>query len=200
MRLWHLVLTGLFAGANALAAVDPQHTRIDAERAAANARYAEQERACRQKFVVAPCLDEARKEQQAELARLRRERIQLDDAQRREAAAARLRELDSKARLQAARGSAAAASTAERAPRSPRPPHPPAASQPNAADALHRPAAAGDAARRSADEQRNEQKFEARQRAAQAHREEVERRNAERAARGKIAAPLPSPPPASGLQ
>jgi len=50
---------------------------------------------------------------------------------------------------------------------------------------------------RRAFEQRNLAKFEARVRAAQAHREAVERRNAQRAAQGKVVAPLPVPSGAS---
>jgi hypothetical protein len=47
------------------------------------------------------------------------------------------------------------------------------------------------------DEKRNEASFEAKKRTAQEHREAIERRNAERAAHGKVAAPLPVPKGAS---
>jgi hypothetical protein len=53
------------------------------------------------------------------------------------------------------------------------------------------------AAQRRAREARNTAEFEARSRAARAHRDDVERRNAERAARGKKARPLPVPAGAS---
>jgi hypothetical protein len=59
------------------------------------------------------------------------------------------------------------------------------------------PRGASSAAEQRATELRNQAAFEARARAAQAHRETVERRNAQRAAQGKVAAPLPVPSGAS---
>ena len=66
-----------------------ERARIASERAAAKARLAEQERACREQFVVTACLEAARKEERSTLARLRRAEMMLDDAERREAAARR---------------------------------------------------------------------------------------------------------------
>jgi hypothetical protein len=65
---------------------------------------------------------------------------------------------------------------------------------------VDRPKAAsgvGHTAHRTADEERRKAEFEARTRSAQAHREAVERRNAQRAASGKKVAPLPVPDAAS---
>jgi hypothetical protein len=59
------------------------------------------------------------------------------------------------------------------------------------------PASSANEASKRADEQRNQAAFDARARAAQAHRAEVEKRNASRAASGKVAAPLPPAPTAS---
>jgi hypothetical protein len=50
---------------------------------------------------------------------------------------------------------------------------------------------------RSQQEARSRATFDAAQRAAEAHRLEVEQRNSERAAKHKPAAPLPVPPAAS---
>ena len=174
---------------------DPEGDRIAAERAAANAKFTEQERACRQRFVAAPCLDAARKQQHATLARLRQQGLARDEARRTEAATARRRELSEKAAAQQARASEAAA--APRAHRAHEPSKPNAALGTRTPDAEAKPRASGTDEERRARETHNEQEFEARARAAQAHREAVERRNAQRAAQGKVAAPLPVPDAAS---
>ncbi|MDE2296698.1 MAG: hypothetical protein KGK18_00875, partial [Burkholderiales bacterium] len=67
-----------------------QRERIAAERAAAIARFNEQARACQAHFVVTACVEAAQREQRATLTRLHRQELQLDEAQRREAAAAQL--------------------------------------------------------------------------------------------------------------
>jgi colicin import membrane protein len=188
--------------AGAAAAAEPsdggQRERIVAERAQAAARLADQEQVCRARFVVASCLDVARKEHDATLTRLHGEEMRLDDAKRRSVAAARSEAVREKATAQAARASGAASDAASATPREAKRR---ALQQPNPAP-RQRPA--GQAARAPASaaaqrlvEQSNEAQFEAKAREAQAHREAVERRNAERAAKGKMAAPLPVPAGAS---
>ena len=202
MRLRRLVAACLLPGIGAIAATEPAPEAIADARAQASARFAEQERDCQRRFRVSACLAAARKTRDAELERLRREEIELDDAKRRAAGAARTRALNAKAEAQAARAGGPAAPDAERPARPARALPPTAAG--SASDLagpiapLHR--GRHDAAQRRADERRNEEKFESRARAAQAHRAEVERRNAERAARGKVAAPLPLPPGASAAK
>ena len=72
-----VLLLALCSGA---AHAESERERLATERAAANARLAEQERACAEKFVVTACSDAARKEHRATLARLRRAEMVLDDA------------------------------------------------------------------------------------------------------------------------
>ena len=170
-------------------AASPERERIGAERAAAMARFAEQERACHERFVVTSCVEAARKEQRLTLTRLHRAELVLDDAERRETAARRREELQQRAAAQDRR-----ASEPERAPHregaratpAPNPPTP----------ALPQSSVSSVEAKRAA-EQRNEADFQARLRAAQARREAVARRNAQRASEGKVAAPLPVPSGAS---
>jgi len=171
-------------------AAQPERERIAAERAAAMARFAEQERRCSEQFVVTSCADAARKEHRLTLARLHRAELALNEAERRETAARRRQMLQQKASGQDARASEPerAAPQRERTRTAPEP-NPPAPVRP--------PRSASSVADPRAPESRNEAAFEARARAAQAHRETVERRNAQRAAQGKVAAPLPVPSGAS---
>jgi len=171
---------------------DAQRQRIAVERAAAQTRYAERERACQGRFVVTSCVDAARQEQRATLARLRHEELALDDAQRHEAAAERRRALADKAASDAERAQADA--VAPRSERIRRPPTPHPAAKTGTGSAA-KPMESAD--ERRAAEQRSQREFEARARAAQAHREAVEQRNAQRASKGKVAAPLPVPSGAS---
>jgi colicin import membrane protein len=179
------VAAALIAGAALLANASLERGRIVAERQAAAARFAEQERDCAERFVVTSCVDAARKEQRATLTRLRRAEQALDDVERREAAQRRRVEL---ARLAAAHDARASepAPSEHRAAELPRPTANPPASP-------HAQAPASTTAEKQVVEQRNEAEFANRQRAARAHRDEVVRRNAQRASGGKVAAPLPVP-------
>jgi colicin import membrane protein len=184
------IVVGLIAAAaTMLARAEPERDRIAAERAAVNARFAEQERACQEKFVVTACVDAARKEQRQTLMRLKRAETVLDEAERRETAARRRQASQERAAVQGARASEPVAEGPQPATRNPPAPNPPAALPPR------RPASS--AAEQRAAEQRNEAAFEARARAAQAHRDTVARRNAQRASEGKAGAPLPVPSGAS---
>ena len=159
---------------------------IRLQRAAANAGLAEKETACRSEFVVVACVNAARKEQQVVLTRLRNEEMALDDAQRKEIAARRRQTLLEKAAARDAKLGSAEPTVVH------------AASQVASASARldavdrprERPAVAGKA-NRAAFEEENKAQFEARAKSAQAHREAVEQRNAEHAAKGKKANPLP---------
>ena len=217
------VWAGLAAPA-ALAQADPaqQRVRIAAERAQANTVLADRERACLPQFVVAPCREAARNEQRATLTRLRREEMALDEAERNESAARRREVLAGKAAARQSRSAAADASAAQRAQaQAVSPGKAPAALAASAAPAA--PAAPGskqhaqrapgeatrpataraeDASRRAALEAQNLAAFEARARAAQAHREAVALRTARRlqghdgdggAKAARRSAPLPTP-------
>ena len=186
-----LVACASLVPAPALAQPDlaQQRARIAADRAQASTVLADRERACLTQFVAAPCRDAARNEQRASLKRLRNEEMALDEALRNESAAQRRELLAGKAAARASRTAAvdtdaaqkraqteaaspgtelAAPASKERGERAPRgPANPP-------------PAHAVDAGRRAALEAQNVAAFEARARAAQAHREAVALRNARR--------------------
>ena len=185
-----LLIAGLIVvAATAIAHAEPERERIGAERAAVNARFAEQERACQEKFAVTACVEAARKEQRQTLTRLHRAEIVLDEAGRRETAARRRQALQERAAAQGAHASEPVAEARQPVARNAPAPNPPAALVP------HRPASS--AAEQRAVEQRSEAAFEARARAANAHRDTVARRNAQRASEGKAGAPLPVPSGAS---
>lgn len=193
----HLVVLALLCGASAAVQADPEHDRISSERSAANANLKEQERACGDQFVVAPCLEAARKDNRTMLTRLRREELQLDEAARHAAADARRKEIAEKAEAQQARASDARPEQPEvRVARPPRATPVPAI-RPFEPPSGGPPGLGASGADRAEAEQRNIEKFEAKTREAQAHRDAVALRNAQRAAEGKIAAPLPVPPGAS---
>lgn len=175
---------------------DAEHRRIAAERAAANALFAERERECNRRFVVTGCVNDARTEQRATLARLHRETLVLDESQRRAAAELRRKEIADKA-ADTARENAAPASAVAREPARHAPvPNPVKARVPAGSDAAPSSTRAVEANRR-AEEARHRAAFDAKASAASAHRATIERRNTERAAEGKSAKPLPPPAGAS---
>ena len=208
-----LVLLGtsllLAAAASMVAAEDlgslgAERQRIGAERAAAEASYAERMRSCEGRFVVTSCVEEARRERRDALTRLRREQNQIDDAMRKARGAERTEAIRKREASEAQRAR-------EATPREPRQPAQRSAPEPRTSPAagtgLHdRPNKARDreaTASAPSPEQRRQQEarsratFDGAQRAAEAHRQEVETRNAERAAKHKPAAPLPVPGAAS---
>lgn len=172
-----------------------QRERIAAERAAAIARFTEQERACQAHFVVTACVEALQREQRTTLTRLHRQELQLDETRRREAAATRLAAIRGRMAAQAARDrNAASAAAAGTAPEE-HSPSPAPARRTLDSGLLHPGAHDASTQDRRAFEERNRAEFDARVRAAQAHREAVTRRNAQRAAQGKVAPPLPMPMP-----
>ena len=188
---WLAVLVG---GISISAHAGSERDRIGAERAAAVAQLAERERACRAQFVVTACVEAAQREERVTLARLRRQEQALDDADRRAAAERRRRDVAERLSTQAARASEPAPAVPRDGPRPAPSPNPPA---PTGAEGPVVPRSASAVADQRATEQRNAAAFEAKARAAKGHREAVERRNAERAATGKVVAPLPVPSGAS---
>ncbi len=217
LRCW--LVGGLLFGALSLvaAAVQAQgpvdeRQRLAAERAAVEARFAESEAGCQQRFAVTDCVNEAKKERRDAMAPLQRRSAELDDAQRKQRAARQTEEVGRKLDEAQAREREAAL----REPVATRPP--PAAASAEAASAPLRdgrdarvpklkppprrltprtpPRAPTDAERRAA-EAAGQARIDARKQAAQDHREAVERRNAQRAQSGKLVAPLPGPPASS---
>lgn len=187
-----LVCVLLVCSASTAAWADAEHDRIRNERSAANARLATQERECETRFIVAPCLDGARTENRATLSLLRQQELQLDEGQRRAIAEARRKAIAEKAEAQQARASESEAQPPRvRMRRDPQAVPTPSWREPDA-DATRAASAAATGAGRASNEQLSGKKFDARARAVGDHRESVERRNAQRAARGKVAAPLPA--------
>ena len=178
----------LLAGALAHADEETRELeRIARERAAVEAVFAAAQEDCRTRFAVTACVDRARAERRAALQKLRAEESVIDAAQRQRRAAQREEAIRRKL-----------------AEREARPAAPVAASQPPSIRIQERRASApaavasrprvGAGAERSADEARAREAYEARQRQIEAHRAESQRRQAERAAKGKpAAAPLPAP-------
>lgn len=192
MNRWHISVGCVLALGATLTHAETERERIAAERAAVNARYAEQEHACQERFIVTSCVEAARKEQRMTLTRLHRAELVLDETDRREAAARRRQAMSDKAAVQAARASDPIVTIRRENPRAAPSPMA-AASSPlheSVTGVAHQPVSD---AERQAREQKSEANFQARAQAAQRHREAVERRNAERAAEGKTVAPLPSP-------
>jgi hypothetical protein len=72
--------------------------RLDAERGQAEEIYRRKEAECRTRFAVTACIDAARAERRATLARIRDEELQLDAARRKERAAERLRRIEEQRR------------------------------------------------------------------------------------------------------
>jgi len=176
-----------------------ERARIQAERAEVERAYALRQEECRQRFVVTSCLDAARRDRRDALELLRQQQVVLNDAQRKQRAAqrideirakvsneeARRREAEARARAREKRQQDQAARVRAAAPAA-TPVTPAATPAPAPSKA---PNAAAAAARAS--------EYDKRQAEAKAHRAAVERRNAERAAKGKPARPLPVPSGAS---
>jgi hypothetical protein len=170
-----------------------ERERIAGERAVIETRYAEERLACQKNFVVTSCVDAVRRRERTELGRLRQQEALLDEAERRRRAADRLAAIQAKVDAEAQRQRELA-----HQPPKPRalPPHAPRAGAAPAASAP-RPPSVASAAEREAREAASRERYEARQRQAQAHREEVERRSAQRAQHKQSSTPLPLPAGAS---
>jgi hypothetical protein len=197
-----LVLAGAAARAEP-PDVAAERQRIAAARTAAEQRYAQRERECRQRFVVTSCIEDAQRERRATLGALRREENVLDDGQRQAKAAERREMLHERAATEATRASEAVA----------RPPRGAASgvpldrpdiqvrtrrSPPAPQDLLKSPGPLPGGGPRSAEEEaKSRAAYDAAQRDAAEHRGEVEAKNARRAKDKKPAAPLPVPPEAS---
>ena len=178
-----LVATASWGQASAPAAAALQERqRIAAEKQQAEQRFEAARRECETRFAVSSCVEQARGERRRTLEQLSARQAALDDAQRRQRAADRMRSISEKARQADARAAAPAASAVVRARRAPPAPRP-AASVP--LDPLPQVTPQEAAQRRDARGQREQE--------AEQHRNAVLRRNAERDARKPPSAPLPVP-------
>lgn len=198
-----LVVAGTAGRAASAQGAEPSvRDRVAAERAAAEARYAQRESACRKRFVVTSCVDDAKRERRETLTRLERERNQSDDKSRKARAVERTESIRRREVAEAQSGLQNAVreprETARRAAPEPRPLFAgDGASRPRSTPSAHGlPRSMGgdapDPVARGEQEARSRATFDAAHRSAEAHRAEVEARNAQRAAKRKPAAPLPS--------
>lgn len=76
--------------------LDAERARVGKERAAAQARQAEEEAVCRKSFAVNDCLDRTRRRWQPVLADLRRQEVVINDADRKQRSAAQQRKIEEK--------------------------------------------------------------------------------------------------------
>ncbi len=200
------------AGSTASAGLDAASRRaaLADERQRLVAGFDAEEAACARRFFVNACIDEVRQRRRAALASIDTRERALDEAVRRERAEQRRRSTLQRQQAAATAEATAAAASASRAgttpsaagaapdapvrrtsapPRSPRTPA--SAGAPRQTRAPPDPAerAAEAAARAAAAERRREE--------TRAVQERIGRRQAERAASGKVTQPLPVPVPAS---
>ena len=88
-----LVLAAFAAHAQAPDAA-AERARIKSEREAAEARYTEAQKACRAKFAVNDCMDDARRAHNVVVNELKRQERVLNDAERKRKAAERQKDID----------------------------------------------------------------------------------------------------------
>jgi hypothetical protein len=208
-----LLLAGAFAvsaPARAAAADDVERHRIAEERAAIEARYAARTRECRDRFIVTSCIDDAKVERRRGLDALRTRQLALDEEKRRARTAERSAELAAKAaddaRREQERAARAASGPVPREPRPLEPRHePPASGAPATSTTPHdrpgapvegsgkKPAPSETAEQRREREERHRASFETRQQQAEAHRQEILDKAAQRQNARPPAAPLPVP-------
>lgn len=81
--------------------LDAERARVGKERAAAQARQAEEEAVCRKSFAVTDCLDRTRRRWQPVLSDLRRQEVALNDADRKQRSAEQQRKIEEKTSPQA---------------------------------------------------------------------------------------------------
>ena len=213
--------------ASASAPLADTDARISAERAVVNARYAEQERECRTRFIVASCIDAAKHERRQALDLLRSRQIVVDDARRRERAETRRSELatkaDEDAKREAERAARAASAPDPGASQSgkrlvpvgrPRTPASGAAATPASGSAsgsaarAHPPGqdlglgnhAPKSASERASEEEKSRAAFEEKQRRAAEHRDESATQSIRRMSTKNPASPLPVPSAASAAK
>lgn len=195
-----LIAAGLCFGAAlqalAVEGADAERARLRTEREAVEATFKRKQAECEARFVVTSCVEDARREQREALARLRHREAELNDAERKERTAARRQEIEENAKRDRERQKEASVPAKGDALRKDAEPRvtvrPPPQARPSS-----RPASGsfggGIFSERPVDEARSRAEFDARQRAIAEHRQQVEQRNLERAAKGKVVAPLPTP-------
>jgi hypothetical protein len=179
----------------ALDSVDAERAQIRAARDAAEATYKRKQAECAARFVVTSCVEDARREQRETLSKLRHRETELSDAERKERTAERRQEIADNAKRDRERQKEASVPEKRDQLRQQSEPRVTVRPAPRPSSrAASGSLGVGMSSERPVDEAKNRADFEARQKAAAEHREAVEQRNLERTQKGKIAAPLPTPP------
>jgi colicin import membrane protein len=94
MKTFSVLILVLLAAGPALAQDSgAERARIAAERTQVEARFREQDRACRARFAVTDCIDEAKRERVQALTDLRRQQLVLNDTERKRRAAEHQKDL-----------------------------------------------------------------------------------------------------------
>jgi hypothetical protein len=170
------------------AAALAERDQIQRERAAVEARYKQTEADCKTRFAVSGCVADAQAQRREALSSLRLRELTLDDAWRKAEAEENERRLAAK--------QADALSRAPPVPRAASAPLSPASAvaSPSPNERVKSRSRTADDATAAAERVVAQQR---RASEAEAHRQQVEQRNAERAARGKKSTPLPVPTAAS---
>lgn len=191
-RITIALLLGVAARAEPASGDAMERDRIRFERAAAEASYQQQVQLCSKEFVTTACVDAARAQRHAALMRLDKQQQVLDDARRKQRASERLQAIDSKVGGDEARRREAAAQERSANRRGSEDPVPAVAAA--SAAPPHNARVASSGAERAALEARARRAYELKQLQAEAHRQEVARRNEEQARKAKPAVSLPVPP------
>jgi colicin import membrane protein len=193
-RVLLLALLPLAALAQDAQEIGVERERIAAERRRIEAELLADEKACYQKFAVTGCIEEARAKRRQVVSDLRRQEIGLNDLERKQRTAERLRELEDKeTRQREQQQERSAKGLDKQADRDQRGAEKAAKAQQAASSARARPAPgepkrlAGEAPDVGASQERYDQRLED----ARQHREQVEKRAAQST---KTPKPLPVPP------
>ena len=188
-----LVLLAGNAAAQDASGIAAERKRISAERQQADAVFAAEQKACYQKFAVTGCLEEARKKHQVIVDDLRRQDTSLNDLERKQRTAERLRQLEEKEEDRRRRQEQARVKVPEQR----------EAREARATGKVEKSAGAASSAHKRAsrvrekkpaavpDVQANRQKWDERMAEAQEHKDKIEQRNAQSKKQVK---PLPVPP------
>lgn len=199
--LHFLLATAMALCAGVAMAAAAGRYRIAEAKAGVEARYRTTEADCRQRFVVMSCIDDAKALRRKDLAALREEELIIDDADRKQRAAAR-REAIAEKNVGAAQRAASANVVAPK-PSSPRSPKTPASESPPAAapHAAPRPLDGGpaQAAERAATKNKRQLEVDARQVRIDERQKKRAVEQAGNVAAAKKAAPLPAAGAASAV-
>ncbi len=186
-------MAGLLTVCMAVATASPQQraelrAELRAERQQLSEAFAKEERACSEQFLVTACLDDARARRREALAPVRERELKLDEAERRVKAEQRRQAVAAKQALAASQPAARLAPPVR------------VRSAPVASSAPGREPPAAETADRAAAAAARAQVLEAQRLGAVQAQRRVDKREADRLAGGRKAAPLPTPalPAASG--